>query len=83
MRTIYRIPLFTLLCLSFCITAGAQNKDFRDPGFKGSVSLSFQKNSNVTYGPGIAVSLGKMFNRKHYLGGELEASSRLIYYQGD
>ena len=74
--------VFILLWLSFGATAGAQTKDDREPGFKGSASLSFQKYSSATYGPGIAVSLGYMFDRKHYLGGELEAYSDFIYFQG-
>ena len=82
MRTLLSLVCLAVIGLNLCLPMQAQTKDFRDPGFKGSVSLSFQKTDRVCYGPGIAVSLGKMFNRNHYVGGEFEVLSDLIYFQG-
>jgi hypothetical protein len=53
-----------LCCLLLCSVVFGQNKDFRGPGYKGSVSVTDQYGVFV----GLETSHGVMLNRNHYLG---------------
>ena len=75
MRTVLYPVFVAVIGLNLCLPMQAQKKDFRDPGFKGSVAISLQNGvmeSASAWGPGIEVSLGNMFNRNHYLGASIE-----------
>ena len=74
--SLFRISL-TLICLSLCIPLTAQTKDFREPGFKGSVGVSSQVSLNAfhIWEIGVDLSLGKMLNQNHYVGGEISLRS--------
>ena len=74
------VSLFILLYLSFCISAGAQNNDYRDKGLKGSIALSSVSrfdNERDSYALGAELTLGYMFNRQHFLGVNAEVSHPL------
>lgn len=56
--------IVSITLTAICFGAVAQTKDYRDPGFKGSVAITDQLGVFV----GGDVSLGYMFDRKNYLG---------------
>ncbi len=68
--------------LVFCIFSAislttAYAGDYRTEGFKGSIGVSSQIQVNVfhIWEVGVDLSLGKMFNSNHYLGGEISLMS--------
>ena len=66
---IFKKFLIAIALTGICFGAAAQTKDYRDPGFKGSVAITDQLGVFV----GGDVSLGYMFDRKNYLGGGVGA----------
>ena len=60
-----RKTIIVLAMASICMGTAAQTRDYRNPGFKGSVAVTDQLGVFV----GADVSLGKMLNRKNYIGG--------------
>lgn len=66
---IFKKIVLSIVLTGICLSAVAQRRDYRDPGFKGSVAITDQLGVFV----GGDVSMGYMFDRKNYLGGGVGA----------
>lgn len=75
MKKSFKLLAAATLLLSLGATAAnAQTKEFRDPGYKGSIYVggSFVPGDKVTFFPSVGISQGYMFGDQFYIGAGLQ-----------